>query len=697
VQWQQFRSDLAELRTGPVRLSAEHVYDYVTEPTKPALAPAYFEARIPDFQRMSDAEVLGQLTQHSLYALTTDAIGAWKAQLPIIRAATSASDGWLFFEFDVPRLGKRIDCVVLVGSGIVPVEFKVGARKYLPEDLDQAWDYALDLKNFHKASHTAPIFPILLSTEAPPGDTTWRAPHADGVYPPARCNSEGLTQLLREAAARSPGAMPDGLVWSRAEYQPTPTIVEAAQALYARHSVDAISRHDAGAYNLAVTAKRVEDIIDDAAARARKAIVFVTGVPGAGKTLVGLDVATKRRERNHAHDTHAVFLSGNGPLVRVLREALVRDEAQRQKESRPRREREHRGAIRERVQQFIQNVHHWRDYGLRNAGVPDDHVVIFDEAQRAWDKAKTSKFMKRRRGVQDFNQTEPEFLLSVMNRRTDWAVVICLVGGGQEINEGEAGIGGWLDAVSDAFPDWDVYVSPSLTDSEYRAGPAIERVRAVAGVSEGPELHLRTSMRSFRAENLSAFVRDALDLEVASTSSVLRTLLRRYPIALTRDLDVAKDWIRSHARGSERYGLVASSSAKRLKALGVDVRIEIDPIHWFLNEAADTRSSYYLEDPATEFQIQGLELDWICMTWDADLRYEQGAWSYNEFRVDGWRRVKQERRQRYLLNAYRVLLTRARQGMAIFVPKGSSTDPTRRPQYYDGTFEYLSGLGLQTI
>jgi len=669
----------------------------MTEPNHRFLAPAYFEARIEDFLRMSDAEVLGQMTGHSLYSLTTEAIGAWRAQLPIIRAATPHIDGWLFFEFDVPRLGRRIDCVMIVGPGIVPIEFKVGARKYLPDDFNQAWDYALDLKNFHKASHSAPIFPILLCTEASTTDTGWSTPHADGVYPPVRCNGAGLDPLIRQAIALAAGPTIDGSAWVRAEYQPTPTIVEAAQALYARHSVAAISRHDAGAYNLAVTATRVEDIIDDSAKRGRKAIVFVTGVPGAGKTLVGLDIATKRRDEGNTKDTHAVYLSGNVPLVRVLREALARDEVERQVQTKPPADRDRIGDIRTEVQQFIQSVHHWRDDGLRNTGAPDDHVVIFDEAQRAWDQAKTSAFMKRKRGVQDFDQSEPEFLLGIMNRRTDWAVVICLVGGGQEIYEGEAGIGGWLDAVHDDFRDWDVYVSPSLTDSEYSAGAAIERVSLRAHVSAEPNLHLRTSMRSFRAENLSAFVRDALDLEVARASSALRELLDRYPIALTRDIEVAKDWIHARARGSERYGMVASSSAKRLKALGIDVRVEVNPIHWFLNEASDTRSSFYLEDPATEFQIQGLELDWVCMTWDADLRHEDGQWSYNEFRVDGWRRVRQERRQRYLLNAYRVLLTRARQGMVIFVPKGSASDPTRRPKYYDGTFEYLSGLGAATI
>ena len=656
---------------------------------------AYFEANVSDFLKKSDDEVLGEMARRSPYPLTTEAIGAWAAQLPIIRDAVTGLDGTVFLEFDIPRLGSRVDCVLVSGGAVIPIEFKVGAKHYNREDYNQAWDYGLDLKNFHRASHAASIFPILACTAAAATENAWRAPHADYVYPPARCNASGLRALIRETAALATRAPIDGVAWGKSPYHPTPTIVEAAQALYARHSVDAISRHDAGAQNLTVTSSRVEQIVDDTARRGRKAIVFVTGVPGAGKTLVGLNVATRRRDR--LNETHAVFLSGNVPLVRVLREALVRDEQARQSALRAKPERERKGVIANRVEQFIQSVHHWRDDGLKNAGEPDDHVVIFDEAQRAWDREKTADFMRRKRGQQNFSQSEPEFLLNYMDRRKDWAVVICLVGGGQEIYDGEARIGGWLDAVAEHFTDWDVYISPSLADSEYVAESAIARVSTVAAVNREDDLHLKTSMRSFRAENVSAFVRETLDLEVENAVKSLRQMAGRYPLALTRDLGAARSWVRQHARGSERFGLVASSSAKRLKPHAVDVRVAVNPVHWFLNEATDTRSSFYLEDAATEFQVQGLELDWICMTWDADLRRSGNVWSFNEFRVDGWRKIRQERRQRYLLNAYRVLLTRARQGMVIFVPKGSEDDPTRKADYYDGTFSYLVQLGIPQV
>ena len=484
----------------------------------------------------------------------------------------------------------------------------------------------------------------------------------------------------------------DGLAWGSAPYHPTPSIIEAAQTLYAQHSVDAIARHDAGARNLRVTSRRVEELVDAARGRGLKVICFVTGVPGAGKTLVGLNVATKRRDPRKP--THAVFLSGNGPLVAVLREALTRDEVMRRRKS---GDRTRKGQIGESVKSFIQNVHHFRDEGLRDNRPPIDHVVIFDEAQRAWNREKTAIFMRTKKKRPDFTESEPEFLISYLDRHDDWAVIVCLVGGGQEINTGEAGIGAWLDAISVAFPQWHVYISPELTDSEYVAGRAIESVRGRPHVYFDANLHLAVSMRSFRAENVSAFVKAILDCEIDVARDAFSRLRLRYPIALTRDLGRARQWIREHARGSERYGLVASSGAQRLKPHAIDVRVNVDPVHWFLDDRQDTRSSYYLEDAATEFQVQGLELDWVCVTWDGDFRFTDRGWAYHSFWGSGWRNIHKHERKSYLRNAYRVLLTRARQGMVIFVPKGEVEDPTRQSEFYDPTFRYLSSLGIPVL
>jgi hypothetical protein len=304
--------------------------------------------------------------------------------------------------------------------------------------------------------------------------------------------------------------------------------------------------------------------------------------------------------------------------------------------------------------------------------------------------------MLRRKKIRDFGQSEPEFLISYLDRHVDWAVIICLVGGGQEIHTGEAGIGAWLEAARLSFPGWNVCVSPDLTDTEYAAGHALAFAGEARFVADD-RLHLASSMRSFRSEKVSAFVKAVLDCDLENARRLLTEVSRRYPIAVTRDLPRAKQWVRAHSRGSERFGLVASSEAQRLKPHAIDVRFKVDPVAWFLNQRQDTRSSFYLEDAATEFQVQGLELDWLCVTWDADLRLLNGAWRFHSFRGDKWMNIGKEDKKRYIMNAYRVLLTRARQGMVIFVPPGEPTDPTRLPTFYDETFDYLTGLGMEQI
>lgn len=656
---------------------------------------AWYAEPITKFLSSPSVQVHRELIGASTFDVTVAQRDAWLQEIEILHSALVGVDGWVVLEFEIPRLGSRVDAVVVSSRALIPIEFKVGEGAYTTANLNQAWDYALDLKNFHAASHDSRVFPILVATGAPAADVAWKPPHLDGVCPPRRANAGGLATAIREALANASGPALDGATWVAAPYHPTPTIVEAARALYAGHAVDAISRSDAGARNLTVTSGTVETIIESAARDKYKAIVFVTGVPGAGKTLVGLNVATRRRSERDA--AHAVFLSGNGPLVAVLREALTRDAVARNKAN---GQVTRRGDVAQPVKQFIQNVHHFRDDGVRTLEtreVPHDRVVIFDEAQRAWDLAKTVDFMKRQKKQPGFTRSEPQFLIEYMDRHPDWAVIICLVGGGQEINRGEAGITTWLDAVREHFPAWHAYISPELFDSEYAAGHALEKLSGVACVERRPELHLATSMRAFRSEKVSAFVKALLDLESTRAQELLRDVVGRYPIRLSRDLNAAKQWIRSSARGTERFGLVASSQALRLKPHAVDIRVDIDPVHWFLNDADDVRSSYYLEDAATEYQIQGLELDWVCVAWDADLRFDGAQWQYGSFNAKGWQKIRASERQRYLTNAYRVLLTRARQGMVIFVPPGDRGDPTRTPEFYDSTYDYLRSIGIPSV
>jgi hypothetical protein len=400
-----------------------------------APANAYYGAATSEFLTATPEGILGRVAENAQFDIDLPQRNAWLDQIKILKAALSGVDGSIFLEFVVPRLGSRIDAVVVAGPLLFVIEFKVGADRFARDDVNQVWDYALDLKNFHKASHQVPIVPILVATDAHRSDRRLGEPYADRVYTPAHCNADGLTYLIDLGLASVEGPPIDATAWSRAPYLPTPTIIEAAQALYSRHSVDDIARHDAGAKNLRLTSQRVDDLIEEARRTTSKTIVFVTGVPGAGKTLVGLNVATKRRHRSEP--THAVFLSGNGPLVAVLREALKRDAVRRLGDQPTRTA---RAEVNQEIKAFIQNVHHFRDEGIRTDDPPPDHVVIFDEAQRAWDHAMTADFMKRKKGRPDFGQSEPEFLISYLDRRRDWAVVICLVGGGQEINRGEAGI-----------------------------------------------------------------------------------------------------------------------------------------------------------------------------------------------------------------------------------------------------------------
>jgi len=642
---------------------------------------------------MTDAEIVGRLTIKSPHAVDTSQTEAWSAEIAILKHVLAGVSGHVLLEFDIPRMGRRIDAVVISGAVVFVIEFKIGSDSFDRSAIEQVWDYALDLKNFHAGSHDAPIAPVLVATGASLESKEPRSCAPDGVYRPILAAAKQLGYVIESLCKGHVGCAINAQSWMKSAYQPTPTIIEAAKALYASHSVEAIARHDAGAINLRVTSRRVEELIDDARSNRRKLILFVTGVPGAGKTLVGLNVATRRREENSP--THAVFLSGNAPLVAVLRAALTRNASDRRRRSGLKSA---NPAQANPVKAFIQNVHHFRDTALRDTELPPfEHVAIFDEAQRAWNLAKTADFMKKRKAQPSFSDSEPAFLIRYMDRHPDWAVIICLVGGGQEIHTGEAGIAEWISAANDLFPKWELFISPRLTDSEYAAGHSLELIKDRPHTRLEDCLHLSVSMRSFRAENLSAFVKAVLEREIQEARLLLDDLRDRYPIRVTRDLGAAKNWIRARARGSERFGLLASSKAIRLKPYAIDVRAEVDPVHWFLDDRDDIRSSYYLEDCATEFQVQGLELDWTVVNWDADLRCGSLDWTYHDFRGSRWQMVRSEERQMYLKNAYRVLLTRARQGMIIFVPPGDRGDATRPAAFYDETFRYLESVGIEVL
>jgi hypothetical protein len=654
----------------------------------------YYSDTISDFLKRNSDEILGILAQASGFALEQTQRDAWIEQIRILKNILKPYSGSLYFEYSIPRMGKRIDVVLVIQSVLFVLEFKVGEKDFPSHAIDQVWDYALDLKNFHETSHDLYIAPVLIATEAKLVDTVISIiAHNDKLLSPIKSNEDLFAKIISEVLSFSDGEKIDSKQWESGRYQPTPNIIEAAMALYNGHSVSEISRSDASAINLSQTSDAISEIIGYSKKNFFKSICFVTGVPGSGKTLVGLNIATKHIDKNN--DLYSVYLSGNGPLVAILREALTRDKVQREKRLGRKIK---KGEVFSEVKLFIQNVHNFRDEGLIDPSKPPiEHVALYDEAQRAWNLQQTINFMKRRRNHANFHVSEPEFLISCLDRHPDWAVLVCLVGGGQEINTGEAGISEWIDALERSFPDWHIYISPRLTDSEYGTEKVVDKIKLRKNVNFKDELHLSVSMRSFRAEHVSLLVKQILDLQPKDAKNTLARLKEKYPIVITRDLAKAKQWLKAQARGSERYGIVVSSQAERLKPHAIDVKSPVDPIHWFLDGKDDVRSSFYLEDVVTEFQVQGLELDWACVTWDADFRYTKHGWDHFSFVGNKWHRIRKFERQNYLKNAYRVLLTRARQGMVIVIPSGDHEDHTRKKEYYDPIFEYLQEIGFDVI
>ena len=653
---------------------------------------AFYSAPTHSFINDNPTRILGELTNHYQFALEDLQKNAWIQQIDILqRLLQPISDSHISFEYSIPRMGKRVDVVILYKGIIFVVEFKVGEKKYPSAAAEQTLDYALDLKNFHEHSHDRFIVPILLCTEAEEVANE-AITYEDDIVHLIRANKNNLVnniQMLVDTIL--PQANLDADSWIDSIYKPTPTIVQAAQALYEGHTVEEITTYDAEKINLTATSDAINCVIEDSKKYGKKSICFITGVPGAGKTLAGLNIATQRRDIDTGEN--AVFLSGNGPLVAVLQEALARNQVDNEKMLGKKITK--KSAL-QKTKTFIQIIHHFRDDQIRSDRPPIEKVAIFDEAQRAWTKKQTSDFMQRKKGVADFDMSEPEFLISVFDRHQDWAVVICLIGGGQEINTGEAGLVEWFHALKEKFSHWDVHISNQLTDREYTNGENIYNLINPNKLHVDQNLHLSVSVRSFRSEQLADFVKALLDQD-PNAKNIYAQLKDDYPIRLTRDLNVAKKWLKTKARGNESIGLIASSGAYRLKPQGVNVKSKIDPPIWFLNDKDDIRSSHFLEDVATEFDIQGLELDWTCMAWGGNLRYAEQGWKYKKFSGTKWKNIHKSESQQYLINSYRVLLTRARQGMIIFVPDGDENDATRSREFYMPTFNYLIETGISEL
>ena len=701
-----------------------------------------YKSDFKSFIETDPYSVLGHIHDafHGQALTTTDE--AWLGEIQLLQNVLlpwKDEKAEIIFEYDIPRLGKRIDVVLLLRGLIFCLEFKVGQKDALQADVEQVMDYALDLKNFHRYSHDRIIVPILIPTKHASSSSSFTpSVYNDSIFNPLITGASGLQKIIQDVLchvdANTPGTIKD---WIISPYTPTPTIIEAARSLYENHSVEDITRHEADKVTTDATIAYILDVINRSKREGKKSICFVTGVPGAGKTLVGLDVAVKQSYQDDGtfnEDDGAVYLSGNGPLVAVLTEALARDNY---KKSRDKGDVKKISDSRREVSKFIQIIHRYRDNMLakiKNPVVngeleidPDkavklqqsgygevEHVAIFDEAQRAWTHKRIADYLKRggtygnKLKVANFPMSEAAFLIWSLDQREDWATIVCLIGGGQEINTGEAGISEWIAALNDRFPHWNVYISDKLTEPEYAEGKVNELLEHNPNVVFSEKLHLGVSLRSFRAERLSAFVHSLLSFNPDATELYKNVVSHGYPIVLTRSMDKAREWLRRQARGTQQTGILISKVSARFKPLAVHVlpQSEDNAVHWFLEDKTDVRSSNYLEEAATEIQVQGLEVDFACVLWDADMRYDNGKWSFWKFNgKTQWIPEKNIETQKYMLNAYRVLLTRARQGMVICIPEGNGRttpegfpeDQTRLPSFYDSTYEYFKSLGINEI
>ena len=682
----------------------------------------YYSDSISAFLNRSVNEIIGELTLASQHDINEETSSSWVEEIDTLKEALApfSGHGSVYFEYNIPRMGRRADVVAVIDGIVFVLEYKTAEQKFHRDAMVQVWDYALDLKNFQEGSHDRVLVPVLVAPKEKDKHCCLELKHfEDNVYEPLMVNAHllgaGISKVLDSIPHEVQLKTADD-IWAKSGYEPTPTIIEVAIALYEENTVEDITKHGGDIDKASV---ELANIIESCRNNNRKAICFITGVPGAGKTLIGLNTAIDQFNR----DEKAVYLSGNFPLVEVLQEALARDYVRRDKIKAKQEKRKActKEEAKSKVKAFIQMIHHYRDLYLEGttiengrivpmpdyfqshsdkAYVPSEHVAIFDEAQRAWTQEELGRFMREKKGIKDFPYSEPEYLISCMDRQPDWGVVVCLVGNGQSINKGEAGLKEWIESIYRSYKDWDVYISEYLMRSGDVTKEQMDLVRSQ--IKSREELHLKMSMRSFRSEKVSIFVNQLLALQKEDAASTLREL-DNYPIVMTRSLETAKQWLRDHNRGSERMGLLASSKAERLKAISINVRYQPDFVHWFLEDDRDIRSSNALEDTLTEFKVQGLEIDWACVAWDADLRLSQDGKSWQHFQLRSgtkWQNINKPINREYQINAYRVLLTRARQGMIIVVPNGDygvPPDETRKPEWYDGIYNYLKEIGIKEI
>lgn len=671
--------------------------------------PAYFRRRISEFLKCSPLEVMGELQAAyaadgfaTQYTLQTK---AWIEVVPLLQeqfdalvaSRPDAQDWTLLLEYPLYRLRRRVDAILIAGDVIVVVECKVGASRFAAEDRRQVEEYALDLRDFHAASRLRRIIPVLWSTNA---STDVDPSFANDDSPVSRVTcvgSHGLDRLLTliPCASGNDCIVPEE--WDVSPYRPVPSVIEAASIIFSGHDVRSIANADAD--NLQSAAARLVDLIQEARRLRRRYLLLLTGVPGSGKTLAGLHVVHSSIACGVEEQGDIVYLSGNTPLVAVLREALARDESRRRKATGSQVKK--LADIRRDVRARIQHINDFLQQSLSHEDAPPhEHVIVFDEAQRAWDAKQGEEKFRRK-------ASEPSLLLGIMERHKDWCVCVCLVGGGQEINSGEEGVLGWGEALRlqppESLKEWTVVGPTDVMTGGASAGSfTLGQLPLELQVRVDDALQLRVPQRCYRSPVVSEWVNCVLAGDQMNAHQRSK-LLGDYPLVLTRDLNVAKQWLRRHSRGERRFGFVASSGARRLRADGLGVLLHANAgaeiAHWYLNPPGDIRSSFALEVPANEYTCQGLELDLVGVCWGGDFLWNASLRRWSSKRLSGpkWQTINVSTQKAFLLNKYRVLLTRAREGMVVWVPKGDDSDPTRECKGLDATASFLVQCGVVSI
>ncbi len=651
---------------------------------------AYYWNSIPDFIQDKSESIIKRLVDHA-FEVNKKQTDAWMNQISELqnRLKKSQVEGDIIFEYDIVRLGKRIDVVLLIRHMVFSLEFKNGMKTFTTADKQQAEDYALDIKNFHKESEDLYVCPILIATEVKTVEEQSIDAYPDKQIKLQKENKDTFVSKIFSISEKYGDEEKIDLVkWLNSPYHPTPTIIAAAVEAYNTHNLSEIANSKAGQEDINRCETEIFNIIKYAEQNNKKCICFITGVPGAGKTLVGLDIVTNSLNEKRAYST---YITGNRPLVLVLREALKRS-VKRKKEERNQKIDE---KTKKSIDMLIQESLYFKKETCSNDKPPVEKILIFDEAQRVWNKEK----MIRKHKDDGICVSEPHFMYEVMNRHSDWAVIICLVGLGQDIHDGEVGIEEWFRCGIEDFPDWELFYSPKLFDNIDVTGIGYNEITSWKHSHPTEGLHLNVPIRTFKSEKQSKFVDYILQNQPEKARENITEMSDQYPIYITRNIKEAKKWAKKQVRGSQRCGVMASSGAQRLRPEGIFVPKDIDVENWFLADPDDLRSSNMMEIVASEFKVQGLEIDWGVICWDADLRRKNNGWDYYSFRGNGWQKRHRTEQQRYLVNSYRVLLTRSRQGMVIFVPAGvdKEEDETRNKQFYDEIYDYLTKCGIQQL